>query len=58
MVCDCYRYGHFVVITGWNFTSTDPKDHYWIVKDSLSGLGIGQYWKVSRQQLLQPVITP
>lgn len=40
------RYGHYIVITGWNFSSPNPKEHYWVVKDSLSGQGLGQYWKV------------
>jgi hypothetical protein len=43
MMC---RYGHYIVVTGWNFSSPNPKEHHWVVKDSLSGQGLGQYWKV------------
>eukprot|EP00775_Hariotina_reticulata_P011759 gene11759-11905_t len=43
------RYGHYIVITGWNFSSPDPKEHYWLVKDSLPGQGMDQYWKLAAQ---------
>lgn len=42
----CCRFGHIVTIIGYNFSSSNASEHYWLIKDSLPGVGAGQYWKV------------
>jgi hypothetical protein len=40
------RFGHVVAVVGYNFSSSNASQHYWLIKDSLPGVGAGQYWKV------------
>lgn len=40
-------FGHVVAVVGYNFSSSDASQHYWLIKDSLPGVGAGQYWKLA-----------
>jgi hypothetical protein len=44
------RFGHVVAVVGYNFSSSNASQHYWLIKDSLPAIAVQQHWKVSRQQ--------
>jgi hypothetical protein len=35
-----------VAVVGYNFSSSNASQHYWLIKGSLPGVGVQQYWKV------------
>lgn len=49
-------FGHVVAVVGYNFSSSDASQHYWLIKDSLPGVGAGQYWKVSQLTRNDPIM--